>query len=87
LLAKFKGISPLWVGGIKKSEPEHLGLEKIIASGLNPFSNFLKNFGTSGFWVGEAEELKAPEGLKAALRRRFLGETFFDRSRILFISN
>jgi len=29
-----------------------------------------KNNGTSGFGVGETGELKAPEGLKAALQRR-----------------
>jgi len=50
-----------------------------------PLLKLLKKFGTSGFWVGEAEELKAPEDLKAALHRRVLDETLFDRSRILFI--
>jgi len=34
------------------------------------FKDEPKNNGTSGFGVGEAGELKAPEGLKAGLQRR-----------------
>jgi len=36
-------------------------------------------------WWGKSGELKAPEGLKAALRRRVLEETLLGRSRFLFI--